>query len=138
ATVEIARRCRFELGDPKYQYPNELAPADHTPCSWLRHLTEAGIAWRRPPDSSSELHPPLAQERTLTSELEYESYFLTVHDIVRFARGQGILCQGRGSAANSAVCFALGITELAPARSNLLFERFLSRERNEPPDIDVD
>mgnify|MGYP001267545811 CR=1 FL=1 len=138
ATVEIARRCRFDLGDLKYQYPNELVPADHTPSSWLRHLTEEGIAWRWPQGISSELRAQLDKELTLISELEYESYFLTVHDIVRFARGQGILCQGRGSAANSAVCFALGITEIDPARSNLLFERFLSRERNEPPDIDVD
>lgn len=138
ATVEIARRCRFDLGDLKYQYPRELVPADHTPSSWLRHLTEEGIAWRWPQGISSELRAQLDKELTLISELEYESYFLTVHDIVRFARGQGILCQGRGSAANSAVCFALGITEIDPARSNLLFERFLSRERNEPPDIDVD
>ena len=137
-TLRIAERCRFDMAELEYQYPHELVPPEHTPSSWLRHLTEEGIAWRWPQGISSELRAQLDKELTLICELEYESYFLTVHDIVRFARSQHILCQGRGSAANSAVCFALGITEIDPARSNLLFERFLSRERKEPPDIDVD
>lgn len=133
-TLRIAERCRFDLDELKYEYPRELVPAGHTPASWLRHLTEEGITWRWPQGISGGLRKQLDKELTLISELAYESYFLTVHDIVRFARSQQILCQGRGSA----VCFALGITEIDPARSNLLFERFLSRERNEPPDIDVD
>ena len=137
-TLRIAERCRFDMAELEYQYPHELVPPEHTPSSWLRHLTEEGIAWRWPQGISSELRAQLDKELTLICELEYESYFLTVHDIVRFARSQHILCQGRGSAANSAGCFALGITEIDPARSNLLFERFLSRERKEPPDIDVD
>ena len=137
-TLRIAERCQFDLNQLKYQYPKELVPPDHTPQSWLRQLTEEGIAWRWPQGISDQLRGQLDTELTLISELRYESYFLTVHDIVRFARNQQILCQGRGSAANSAVCYALGITEIDPARSNLLFERFLSRERNEPPDIDVD
>src|SRR5690606_25241781 len=137
-TLRIAERCRFDMAELEYQYPHELVPPEHTPSSWLRHLTEEGIAWRWPQDISSELRAQLDKELTLICELEYESYFLTVHDIVRFARSQHILCQGRGSAANSAVCFALGITEIDPSCSNLLFERFLSRERKEPPDIDVD
>ena len=137
-TLRIAERCQFDLGKLKYQYPRELVPAGHTPASWLRELTEEGIAWRWPSGISVKLRGQIERELTLICDLEYESYFLTVHDIVRFARSQHILCQGRGSAANSAVCFALGITEIDPAHSNLLFERFLSRERNEPPDIDVD
>ncbi|MFA5678291.1 MAG: error-prone DNA polymerase [Pseudomonas sp.] len=137
-TLHIAKRCQFDLDQLQYQYPRELVPEGQTAGSWLRHLTEEGIAWRWPQGISAELRAQLDKELTLISELEYESYFLTVHDIVRFARSQHILCQGRGSAANSAVCFALGITEIDPARSNLLFERFLSRERDEPPDIDVD
>ena len=137
-TLRIARRCQFDLSQLKYQYPNELVPSGHTPSSWLHQLTEQGIAWRWPGGISTELRSQIDRELQLITDLEYESYFLTVHDIVRFARSQQILCQGRGSAANSAVCFALGITEIDPARSNLLFERFLSRERNEPPDIDVD
>ena len=137
-TQRIAKRCHFKLDQLRYQYPRELVPEGQTASSWLRHLTEQGIAWRWPQGISAELRGQIDKELTLICELEYESYFLTVHDIVLFARNQQILCQGRGSAANSAVCFALGITEIDPARSNLLFERFLSRERNEPPDIDVD
>ncbi|MCO5786675.1 error-prone DNA polymerase [Pseudomonas sp. G11-1] len=137
-TLRIAERCQFDFDDLKYHYPRELVPAGHTPASWLRQLTEEGIAWRWPAGISAKLRGQIETEMTLICDLEYESYFLTVHDIVSFARSQHILCQGRGSAANSAVCFALGITEIDPAHSNLLFERFLSRERNEPPDIDVD
>ena len=137
-TVRIAERCTFSLDSLRYEYPEELAPPGHTPASYLREITEAGLRARFPagvPDNVREL---IEHELALVAELGYEPYFLTVHDIVKFARGRGILCQGRGSAANSAVCYALGITEVDPARMNMLFERFISRERNEPPDIDVD
>ncbi len=137
-TLNIARRCTFDLGQLRYQYPRELVPQGHSASSWLRHLTEEGIEWRWPKGPKSEVLVQIDKELQLIEELGYESYFLTVHDIVRFARQQQILCQGRGSAANSAVCFALGITEIDPDRTTLLFERFLSKERNEPPDIDVD
>lgn len=137
-TVRIAERCTFDLSQLRYQYPRELVPESQTPTSWLAALTQQGMRWRWPEGVIAKVQQQIDRELTLIAELEYESYFLTVHDIVRFAREQGILCQGRGSAANSAVCFVLGITEIDPARSNLLFERFLSRERNEPPDIDVD
>ncbi|WP_339544539.1 error-prone DNA polymerase [Pseudomonas sp. RA_35y_Pfl2_P32] len=137
-TLEIARRCRFDLAQLRYQYPRELVPQGQTPTSWLRHLTEQGLARRWPQGPDSKVRGLIDKELQLIAELGYESYFLTVEDIVSFARRQRILCQGRGSAANSAVCFALGITEIDPSRMNMLFERFLSRERNEPPDIDVD
>ncbi|MHC8411776.1 error-prone DNA polymerase [Pseudomonas sp. Hz4] len=137
-TLNIARRCTFDLGQLRYQYPRELVPQGQTATSWLRHLTEEGIAWRWSKGPQAKVLKQIDKELELIAELGYESYFLTVHDIVRFAREQKILCQGRGSAANSAVCFALGITEIDPDRTTLLFERFLSRERNEPPDIDVD
>jgi error-prone DNA polymerase len=137
-TLAIARRCTFDLGQLRYQYPRELVPDGHSAASWLRDLTEQGIAWRWPTGPKIEVLKQIDKELELIAELGYESYFLTVHDIVRFARDQQILCQGRGSAANSAVCFALGITEIDPDRTTLLFERFLSKERNEPPDIDVD
>ncbi|VVO70741.1 error-prone DNA polymerase [Pseudomonas fluorescens] len=137
-TLAIARRCTFDLGQLRYQYPRELVPDGHSASSWLRDLTLKGIAWRWPKGPKVEVLKQIDKELELIAELGYESYFLTVHDIVRFARDQQILCQGRGSAANSAVCFALGITEIDPDRTTLLFERFLSKERNEPPDIDVD
>jgi error-prone DNA polymerase len=137
-TLAIARRCTFDLGQLRYQYPRELVPQGQTATSWLRHLTDEGIAWRWPKGPKTAVLRQIDKELQLIAELGYESYFLTVHDIVRFARDQHILCQGRGSAANSAVCFALGITEIDPDRTTLLFERFLSKERNEPPDIDVD
>ncbi|MBC3478575.1 error-prone DNA polymerase [Pseudomonas taiwanensis] len=137
-TLVIAERCRFELSEVKYQYPRELVPEGHSPASWLRELCERGLPMRWPQGPSDKVRTVLARELALIAELGYESYFLTVHDIVAFARSQGILCQGRGSAANSVVCFVLGITELDPMVHRLLFERFLSRERNEPPDIDVD
>lgn len=137
-SVRIAQRCTFQLGDLRYQYPHEVVPADTTPTAWLRYLTEEGARWRWPDGVPDKARAQLENELALIAELGYESYFLTVHDIVRFARGRAILCQGRGSAANSAVCFALGITELDPSRMSMLFERFISRERNEPPDIDVD
>lgn len=137
-TLVIAARCRFDLGEINYQYPRELVAEGHTPVSWLRQLVAEGIAWRWGGKASEKALEQIRHELELIEELGYESYFLTVHDIVRFARSRHILCQGRGSAANSVVCFVLGITELDPSRFNLLFERFLSKERKEPPDIDVD
>jgi len=137
-TLNIARRCTFDLGQLRYEYPRELVPADQTPSSWLRHLTEKGARWRWPAGVPAVARANIEKELKIIATMKYESYFLTVHDIVNFAREKSILCQGRGSAANSTVCFALGITELDPANSNLLFERFISEERNEPPDIDVD
>lgn len=134
----IAARCQFDMSELRYQYPRELVPEGHTSSSWLRELTWRGAAWRWPNGVSDKVRTQLEHELALIAEKAYDSYFLTVQDIVAFAREQQILCQGRGSAANSAVCFALGITELDPSRSNLLFERFISRERDEPPDIDVD
>ncbi|MDR3385417.1 MAG: error-prone DNA polymerase [Rudaea sp.] len=137
-SLRIAERCTFSLSELRYTYPRELVPAGHTPTSWLRHLTEEGARWRWPAGVPEKAQRLLEKELALIAELNYESYFLTVHDIVRFARGKSILCQGRGSAANSAVCFALGVTEIDPDRIGMLFERFISRERNEPPDIDID
>jgi error-prone DNA polymerase len=137
-SLVIAERCQFDLGELKYQYPRELVPAGHSAASWLRHLCEQGLPKRWPNGPDAKVFEALERELALIEELGYESYFLTVHDIVAFARKQSILCQGRGSAANSVVCFVLGITELDPMEHHLLFERFLSRERNEPPDIDVD
>ncbi|MFW9078641.1 error-prone DNA polymerase [Pseudomonas sp. P2757] len=137
-SVTLARRCTFDLSQLRYQYPKELVPEGHSASSWLRHLTEEGIAWRWEKGVKAEVLTQIDNELALIAELGYESYFLTVHDVVKFARDQNILCQGRGSAANSAVCFALGITEIDPDRTTLLFERFMSKESNEPPDIDVD
>ena len=137
-TTQVAGRCTFDLSQLKYQYPRELVPEGHTPASWLRELCRRGLPERWPQGPSDKVRTVLERELALIEELGYESYFLTVHDIVAFARRQRILCQGRGSAANSVVCFVLGITELDPMEHRLLFERFLSRERNEPPDIDVD
>ncbi|HVN34442.1 MAG TPA: error-prone DNA polymerase [Casimicrobiaceae bacterium] len=138
-TVAISRRCTFSLDELRYEYPEEIVPAGETPTSWLRKLTEEGLARRyRGAVVRAEVRELIEHELALIAELRYEPYFLTVHDIVAYARSQGILCQGRGSAANSAVCYALGITEVDPSRMNMLFERFISRERNEPPDIDVD
>jgi error-prone DNA polymerase len=194
ATLEVAERCAFSLDELRYEYPREIVPEGETPASWLRKLTEQGLAQRYGPSpqpspresrgegaSSVLLGPPerslstrkggegwgeravedqggmlrgdqtfrctsappevrelIEHELALLAELDYEPYFLTVQDIVAFARSKDILCQGRGSAANSAVCYALGITEVDPSRMSMLFERFISRERNEPPDIDVD
>src|SRR5262245_5757973 len=137
-SVAIAERCHFSLDELRYEYPAELVPGGHTPATWLRKLTEDGLRWRFPAGVPPKVAELVEHELKLIAELGYEPFFLTVHDVVRFARGQQILCQGRGSAANSVVCYALGITEVDPARMNMLFERFVSRERNEPPDIDVD
>ena len=137
-TLNIAARCCFSLDELRYEYPQELVPVGETSTSYLRKLTEEGIEQRWPNGTSNKVRALIEHELRLIEELRYETYFLTVHDLVRFARERHILCQGRGSAANSAVCFCLGITEVDPARMDMLFERFISKERNEPPDIDVD
>ncbi|MBU6415798.1 MAG: error-prone DNA polymerase [Xanthomonadaceae bacterium] len=137
-TVRIAARCTFSLEELRYEYPHELVPEGHTAASWLRELVEAGARTRWPDGLPDKARVLIEHELALISERHYESYFLTVHDLVRFARSKGILCQGRGSAANSVVCYALGVTAIDPSRMNGLFERFVSRERNEPPDIDID
>ncbi|AXQ28908.1 error-prone DNA polymerase [Solimonas sp. K1W22B-7] len=137
-TLRIAERCTFRLTELRYRYPHEVVPEGRTPIDHLRQLVQEGSARRWPGGMLQKVTDQLEQELQLIEELQYEHYFLTVADIVRWAREQGILCQGRGSAANSAVCFALHVTEMDPAISNLLFGRFLSRERGEPPDIDVD
>ncbi|HXE36971.1 MAG TPA: error-prone DNA polymerase, partial [Azonexus sp.] len=137
-TLRIAEECRFSLDELRYEYPEEIVPAGETPASWLRHETERGLERRYPEGTPPAVRARIEYELLLIAELQYEAYFLTVYDIVCFARSANILCQGRGSAANSTVCFALGVTEVDPARSELLFERFISKERGEPPDIDVD
>jgi error-prone DNA polymerase len=137
-TLEVGDRCRFSLEEIKYQYPLETVPAGLTPRQALRRFTIEGARRRYPQGVPWRVRLQLLRELDLISDCAYEMYFLTVHDIVAFARSQGILCQGRGSAANSAVCYCLGVTAVDPARSDLLFERFISRERKEPPDIDVD
>jgi error-prone DNA polymerase len=138
-SVRIAQRCTFSLDALRYEYPAELVPEGHTPISWLRVLTERGAHGERYPQGvPAAVQTQIERELQLIEELRYEAFFLTVHDVVRFAKSKGILCQGRGSAANSAVCYCLGITEVDPTQTTLLFERFISRERNEPPDIDVD
>jgi len=137
-TCAIAERCQFSLDTLRYEYPEELVPKGETPASWLRWLTAQGLAWRFPQGIPDKVVQLVEHELRLIAELGYEPFFLTVHDIVGFAKRRGILCQGRGSAANSTVCYALGITEVDPKRMSMLFERFVSKERNEPPDIDVD
>ena len=137
-SVKVAELCDFNLSELSYQYPKELVPSGIKPINYLRQLTMEGIQCRWPNGVSAEVTAQIEAELSLIEELSYEHYFLTVEDIVRFARKNHILCQGRGSAANSAVCFCLGITEVDPMRMNMLFERFISKERNEPPDIDVD
>jgi error-prone DNA polymerase len=139
ATVELAQRCHFSLDELRYEYPQELVPPGETSTSYLRRLTEEGARWRWPGGVPAAERTALEHELALIEELRYEPYFLTVHDVVAYARRQGILCQGRGSAANSRVCYCLGVTSVDPQRgASLLFERFISRERNEPPDIDID
>ena len=137
-TLALAECCRFSLTEIKYEYPEELVPRGATPASYLRQLVYDGAATRYPAGIPDKVRGIVEHELKLIAEMGYESYFLTVHDIVRFAQGRHILCQGRGSAANSAVCYCLGITEVDPDRMQVLFERFISKERNEPPDIDVD
>jgi error-prone DNA polymerase len=137
-TIEIADRCQFSLDELKYEYPEELAPLGLTPQEYLNQLTWEGAANRYPAGIPEKVLRLLQYELQLIEELQYEAYFLTVWDLVRFARSRGILCQGRGSAANSAVCYCLGVTSVDPDRADLLFERFISKERNEAPDIDID
>jgi error-prone DNA polymerase len=142
-TLQIASQCQFSLDELRYEYPDEIVPPGLSPGQWLRHLTEQGASQRYPIHQYPQGMPAavrqqIEHELTLIAELRYEPYFLTVYDIVAFARSRGILCQGRGSAANSAVCYCLGITEVDPSRMSMLFERFISKERQEPPDIDVD
>ncbi|MCM5680057.1 error-prone DNA polymerase [Schlegelella sp. S2-27] len=137
-TVRIAGLCEFSLDELRYQYPSEVVPDGETPSSYLRRLTYEGAGRRWPDGMPAKVQVQIEHELDLIAELHYEHYFLTVADIVNFARSQHILCQGRGSAANSVVCYCLGVTEVDPARMSVLFERFISKERNEPPDIDVD
>jgi error-prone DNA polymerase len=137
-TLAVAERCAFSLDELRYEYPEELVPPGETPARWLAQLTARGLAARFPGSVPQKVRALVDYELALIADLGYEPFFLTVHDVVHFARSRGILCQGRGSAANSAVCYALGITEVDPERMSTLFERFVSRERNEPPDIDVD
>ncbi len=139
AAVELALQCSFSLDELRYEYPRELVPPGQTPASYLRRLTYEGARWRWPGGVPESERTAIEHELALIAELRYEPYFLTVQDIVAYARRQGILCQGRGSAANSRVCYCLGVTSVDPQRgAALLFERFISRERNEPPDIDID
>ncbi|HWF78017.1 MAG TPA: error-prone DNA polymerase [Caulobacteraceae bacterium] len=139
-TLEIAERCRFSLDELRYEYPDEPVPPGKTAIQHLKDLAWAGAAWRYPGGVPRKVVDLLNKELALIEELKYPNYFLTVHDIVRWARDQGILCQGRGSAANSSVCFCLGVTAVDPCKPDhdVLFERFISKERDEPPDIDVD
>ncbi|RKZ12689.1 error-prone DNA polymerase [bacterium] len=137
-TLEIAERCDFSLDRLRYRYPSERLPGGSTSSDWLHELTTRGARERHGGTIPDDTQRQLDRELALIDELEYCGYFLTMYEIVRFCREQGIICQGRGSAANSAVCYCLGITAVDPVRMGLLFERFLSRERAEPPDIDLD
>jgi error-prone DNA polymerase len=138
-TVAVAQECHFSLDELRYEYPHELVPPGHTPTSYLRQLTEEGARRRWPNGVPEKDRVEIDRELALIAEMRYEAFFLTVEDIVRYARDHGILCQGRGSAANSRVCYCLGVSSVDPERGAvLLFERFISKERNEPPDIDID
>ena len=137
-TQEIADRCPFSLDELAYEYPDEPVPPGTTPQEHIEKLAWEGAAWRYPGGVPDKVSAAIRKELTLIGELDYAPYFLTVHDIVAWAKNEGILCQGRGSAANSAVCYCLGITSVDPSVTSLLFERFLTKERKEPPDIDVD
>src|SRR6185437_14919162 len=136
-TLAVVERCAFSLDELRYEYPREIVPEGQTPVSYLRKLTEQGAERRWPQGMPQRAREIIERELALISELNYEPYFLTVYDIVSYARSRGILCQGRGSAANSLVCYCLGITAVGLERGALLIERFISKERNEPPDIDV-
>ena len=136
-TLHIANACNFSLDELRYEYPQEVVPEGYTANSYLCELVEQGCAVRWPRGVPVEVQQRITKELVLIEELHYEYYFLTVYDIVRFARERDILCQGRGSAANSVVCYCLFITEVSPEQISLLFERFISKERDEPPDIDV-
>ncbi|MBC2834542.1 error-prone DNA polymerase [Paragemmobacter straminiformis] len=134
---EIASRLAFSLDELRYEYPSEVT-GDETATTRLARLAAEGLAWRYPAGAPDKVQAQMAHELALIGKLKYEPYFLTVHDIVAFARARGILCQGRGSAANSIVCYALGVTSVSPEVGTMVFERFISEARNEPPDIDVD
>jgi error-prone DNA polymerase len=136
-SIEIANTCAFRLDDLRYQYPDEAQDGEPAQ-DRLERLTRDGLHWRYPDGPPTEDHPPGGEGADPDPRGRYAAYFLTVHDIVAFARSKGILCQGRGSAANSVVCYLLGITEVPPESITLIFERFISKERGEPPDIDVD
>jgi len=138
ATCTVADACQFDLEELAYEYPSEVIPQNQTPQSYLEQLTWAGAATRYPRGITPATKATLHKELAMIAKLDIAQYFLTIHDIITFARSEGILCQGRGSAANSAVCYVLGITAVDPAQHQLLFERFISEERKEPPDIDVD
>lgn len=137
-TMRIARSCSFSLREIRYDYPSESIETGHTSRSYLRKKVEKGCVTRWPQGVSEEIKKQIDKELDIINDLNYPHYFLTVHEIVDYARSQGILCQGRGSSANSVVCYCLGITEVDPTKRELLFDRFISRERHEPPDIDVD
>jgi len=137
-TLEIAERCKFSLDELKYEYPEELVPAGFTASQYLAQLTWQGAEEHYPAGVPDKIRRLIEHELALIAELRYEAYFLTVWDLVKFARSRDILCQGRGSAANSVVCYCLGVTSVDPDRIDVLFERFISAERNEAPDIDVD
>ncbi|SDI63687.1 error-prone DNA polymerase [Lutimaribacter saemankumensis] len=137
AAGALAARLDFSLDELRYEYPSEVAPGE-TPAARLRRLAEAGLRWRYPHGAPDRVRALLEHELTLIGRLKYEPYFLTVHDVVDFARARGILCQGRGSAANSVVCYCLGVTSVSPEIGTMVFERFVSEARDEPPDIDVD
>jgi error-prone DNA polymerase len=137
-TIDLADRCTFSLADLRYEYPHELVPPGQTALEYLTHLTWRGAKERYPDGIPTKVVNQINYELKLIAELKFEAYFLTVQDLVNFARSRGILCQGRGSAANSAVCYCIGVTSVDPARIDVLFERFVSAARGEPPDIDVD
>ncbi|MGL6042695.1 MAG: PHP domain-containing protein, partial [Sandaracinobacteroides sp.] len=138
ASRDLADRARFSLDELRYEYPDEPVPEGWTPQAWLGHLAREAARARHPGGVPERLGAKIDEELALIEKLNYANYFLTVHDIVAWAQAQGILCQGRGSAANSAICFLLGITAVDPLQHDLLFSRFISEERSEPPDIDVD
>jgi error-prone DNA polymerase len=137
-TLHIAQRCTFNLSELRYEYPQELVPAGETPATWLRKLVERGVRYRWPQGATPQARAIIERELALIAQLGYEAYFLTVQDIVAYANERGILAQGRGSAANSLVCYCLRITAIGQRLDSLLMERFISRERAEPPDIDID
>ncbi len=137
-TLAVTEACNFSLDELSYDYPHEPVPAGKTPQQHLAELSHKGAEWRYPDGVPANVGDTLERELALVDELGYAPYFLTVHDIVHFAKGRGILCQGRGSAANSIICYMLGVTDVNPTKVDLLFERFVSKERGEPPDIDVD
>ncbi len=137
-TIQIADRCCFDLGQLSYDYPDEIADGGETPMERLTRLTQEGLARRYPNGAPDRARQLMAKELAVVQDLNFPAYFLTVHDIVQYARAQGILCQGRGSAANSILCYLLGITDVKPEMIGMVFERFVSRHRGEPPDIDVD